>query len=103
MQDFDDSGIGSKDSQECCYGCLLFKRSYPVNYSLGLCSQEFSNMLKPQNSLFGANVVNMKPILKQLPKIFDHKDANVRQQVCRNILFSKLELGRLMENNRDRI
>lgn len=30
--------------------------------------------------LFGAKVVNVKPLLKQLPKIFDHKDKNVRAE-----------------------
>lgn len=39
--------------------------------------------------LFGSPVINLKPILKQLPKIFDHKDAHVRQQVCHDCLHSK--------------
>ncbi|TPX69294.1 hypothetical protein SpCBS45565_g02541 [Spizellomyces sp. 'palustris'] len=30
--------------------------------------------------LFGARIVNVKPILKQLPKIFDHKDKSVRSE-----------------------
>ena len=38
--------------------------------------------------LFGSGVVSLNPILKQLPKIFDHKDAAVRQQVFR-VVFTK--------------
>ena len=29
---------------------------------------------------FGIPTVSLKPILKELPKIFDHKDKNVREE-----------------------
>jgi cytoskeleton-associated protein 5 len=37
--------------------------------------------IKEMIRLFGAPVVNLKPILKSIPKIFDHKDKQVRQMV----------------------
>lgn len=34
---------------------------------------------------FGAGVVQVKPLVKVLPKLFDHKDKIVRANVCMNI------------------
>ncbi|KAI9347159.1 hypothetical protein DFJ73DRAFT_836828 [Zopfochytrium polystomum] len=38
------------------------------------------NVLKEAVRLFGIKVVNVKPIIKQLPKLFDHKDKTVRAE-----------------------
>ena len=33
------------------------------------------------NSEFGGKVFSLKPIVKVLPKLFDHSDKNVREEV----------------------
>ena len=44
----------------------------------------FKNILNIDfsNSEFGGKVFSLKPIVKVLPKLFDHSDKTVREEVC---------------------
>lgn len=40
------------------------------------------------NSEFGGKVFSLKPIVKVLPKLFDHSDKTVREEVCQLLMMS---------------
>ena len=50
----------------------------------------FKNILKIDfsNSEFGGKVFSLKPIVKVLPKLFDHSDKTVREEVCQLLMMS---------------
>ena len=51
-----------------------FKHKTPKNVAAAI------NLIREAVRLFGIKVVSPKPIVKELAKLFDHKDQNVRAE-----------------------